>query len=278
MLTNILDISAIIPFKNKADMTISAARSLIKYGPPIKEIIFVSNNSNDSELSKITDFASNNSNAKVLEYNYPFNYQKMNNWATEKATGKFILFLNNDTELVPESRGLLEKMFAAASKPDVGITGCLLLYGDRKVIQHAGVFLQPRGMADHLYVGKKYSKVLKSGGKNKDYPYSIDEDRPLTAVTGAVNIIEKAKFLSIGGYDENFIIGGGDVDLCIRLNKKGCQTWYIAGGWIVHKESQSRSHKPIEYSDFYNSYLSYMTAYDYKVGDPYLPKITEKMI
>ena len=274
---NTLDISVIIPFKDRSKMTLEAVHSLFKFGPPVKEILLVSNNSTQTELDVIKQALASVENVQIVEYNHPFNYQKMNNWAVGQAKGKFILFLNNDTELVEQSKGLLEKMYKKAAEPDVGITGCLLLYGDRKVIQHAGVFLLPRGMADHLYVGHKLSRVLKEGGVSDKYPYSITEDRPMTAVTGAVNIIEKEKFDKMGGYNEKFIIGGGDVDLCIRLNKAGFQTWFVAGGWIVHKESQSRAHKPITYNDFYYSYLSYIEGYDSKVGDPFLPLITQGM-
>ena len=134
----------------------------------------------------------------------------------------------------------------------------------------------PRGTADHMYVGKKLRAVLNNMG-SQSYPYDITKDLPMTAVTGAVNIIEKRKFLEVGGFDERFIVCGGDVDLCIRLNKRGYQTWFVAGGYIIHKESQSRAHKPISYNDFYYSYLSYIQGYDSSVGDPYLPLITKGM-
>lgn len=280
MINNTLfDISVIIPFKDKAVMTLKALSSLIEYGPEVREIILVSNGSTPSEIDKINDAIVQYSSPmiKVLEYNHPFNYQKINNWAVKQTSGKFVLFLNNDTELIPESRGLLERMSKKASQPEVGITGCLLLYGDKKTIQHAGVFLMPRGMADHLYVGKKLSKALRDGGHTNEFPYSINEDKQMTAVTGAVNIIERKKFDDVKGFDESFIIGGGDVDLCIRLNKSGYQTWYVAGGHIIHKESQSRAHKPVTYNDFYYSYLSYIQAYDPEVGDPFLPKITREI-
>lgn len=276
---NPLDLSVIIPFKNKASMTLECVESLFRFGPPVQEIILVSNNSSNQELAVVKNYAKERSKVlKVLEYNHPFNYQKMNNWAVKKSKGKFILFLNNDTELEHDSRGLIEEMYSKAQTSSVGITGCLLLYGDKKTIQHAGVFLLPRGMADHLYVGKRLTAALRGQG-SKDFPYSISESRPLTAVTGAVNIVERKKFDEVGGFNENFIIGGGDVDLCIRLNKKGYQTWYVADGikHIIHKESQSRSHKTIPYEDFYFSYLSYMQGYDMSVGDPFLPKITKNL-
>ena len=276
--TKKLDISVIIPFKDKADMTVDCITSLLKYGPSLTEILLISNNSSVDEIFKVEAFMKKNSNSriKLLEYNHPFNYQKMNNWAVKHTLGDTIMFLNNDTELVKNSVGIIEKMYEKSQLSDVGVTGCLLLYGDEKTIQHGGVYLMPEGQADHMYITERYKRVLANIGSEK-YPYDITKDIPMSAVTGAVNIVSKAKFLNAGSYDENFIIGGGDVDLCLRLNSKGYQTWFLAGGYILHKESQSRKKISIPYSDFYWSYLSYIKGYDAEVGDPFLPKITKKI-
>lgn len=269
-----LDISVIIPFKDKAAMTIDCVRSLLTYGPTVKEIILVSNNSSEAELSTVRDAFSSDDHISVLVYNKPFNYQKINNWAVSKSHGETIMFLNNDTELRENSRGLIEKMFEKAHEKNVGIVGCLLLFGDERTIQHAGVFLMPEGQADHMYITKKYAAALARKSK-KEFPYDITEDRPLTSVTGAVNVVERKKFDAVKGFDERFIICGGDVDLCLRLNQTGYQTWYVGGGYILHKESQSRKFTPIPYNDFYWSYLSYVKGFDTKVGDPFLPEITK---
>lgn len=274
---NILDISVIIPFKNKSAMTVDCVNSLIKYGPSVKEILLVSNNSDDAELAKVQQYCKKHSFIQLHTYNHPFNYQKINNWAVEKTSARTIMFLNNDTELREKSRGLIERMYKKAQQDTVGIVGCLLLFGDEKTIQHAGVFLMPEGLADHLYITKRYSVAIAQNNKD-DFPYSLDESRPLSAVTGAVQVVEKKKFNKINGFDERFIICGGDVDLCLRLNNAGYQTWYEGGGYILHKESQSRKFTPIPYSDFYWSYLSYITGFDNSVGDPFLPRVTEKLI
>lgn len=273
-----LDISVIVPFKDKAKMTLECVRTLIEHSSPIKEILLISNNSSSEELDKINQGTADYPNVKLLIYNEPFNYQKMNNWAVAHSSAKFILFLNNDTEFTEKSVGLLEKMYAEAHKKDVGMVGCLLLYGDEKTIQHAGVYIRPGILGDHMYIGQLLKRVLSEAGSKK-YPYDIRESRPMTAVTGAVQMIERRKFDDVGGFDERFIIAGGDVDLCIRLNRKGYQTWFIADDtkYIVHKESQSRAFKPVPYVDFYYSYKSYITGYDLDRGDPFLPKITEKM-
>lgn len=259
-------------------MTIDCINSLHKFGPKLKEILLVSNNSTNKELDIVKQEIKNYNNTSLVEYNYPFNYQKINNWAVKKTSGKFLLFLNNDTELSKNSIGLIEKMQERASHPDTGAVGCLLLFAGEKRIQHAGVFLVPGGLAEHMYITKKLSKALESGGKNDEFPYDITRDIPMTAVTGAVTLVERMKFDKINGFDEKYIICGGDVDLCIRLNEKGYQTWFIGGPkYIIHKESISRKFTPIPFNDFYWSYKGYMKGFDEKIGDPFLPKMSESI-
>lgn len=268
-----LNISVVIPFKDKSNLTLIAIRSFIKYGPSVKEFLLVSNNSSTSELDNLRNSVQSMNNVTILEYNQPFNYQKINNWAISQAKGKFILMMNNDIELDENSTGLVERMYKKASQQNVGVCGATLLYGDKKHIQHAGVFLFPEGMAEHMYITKSYKNALAQAGSDK-FPYDIRKDIKMTAVTGAFQLVEKEKFDSVGGMDERFIITGGDVDLCIRMNHAGYQTWFIGDGYAIHKESMSRRHIPISYNDFYYSYLSYITAYNPKIGDPFLPKVT----
>lgn len=271
-----LDLSIVIAFYNHGDMTIQCVKSLYEFGPAVKEIVLVSNNSSLEELELVKTYAATTPNTRVLVWDYPFNYQKEYNWGIKQSTGSFVLMMNNDVELTSQSVGLIEKMYNRAKQKNTGATGCLLLYGDRRTIQHAGVFLMPSGLAEHLYVAKRYSDALRSAGTSK-YPYDVRDDRPMTAVTGAVTMVERKKFDAVGGFDERFIICGGDVDLCLRLNQKGYQTWYVGEGFMLHKESQSRKFTPVPYNDFYWSYLSYSKGFSSTEGDPFLPAITKEM-
>jgi GT2 family glycosyltransferase len=271
---NPLDMSVIIPFKDKSTMTIACLDSFFKYGPAVKEIFLISNNSSDEELDVVKEYANRHPNISLGLYDKPFNYQKMMNWGANKTTANTLMFLNNDTELREKSQGLIERMHSKAQEKKIGIVGCLLLFGDEQTIQHAGVFLVPEGQADHLYVRSRYNTARTQAG-TKEFPYDVDESRPLSAVTGAVHVVTRAKFDEVSGLDEDFIICGGDVDLCLRLNQKGHQTWYESGGYILHKESQSRRFIPIAYNDFYMSYKSYIKGFDPEVGDPFLPEVTK---
>ena len=266
-----LDISIIIPFRDKSELTLDCLRTLHSFGDPVKEILLVSNNSTADELARIKDAAKKHNNTRVIEYNHPFNFHKINNWAASQAKGKVLFFLNNDVELIEKSRGLLAYMHQTALQSDVGAVGCTLLYEDQKTIQHAGVYLVPGGTADHMYIGKSYAKIVADAATGQ-LPYDTTEDIQLSAVTAAAVMVEKKKFDQIHGMNEDFIICGGDVDLCLRLQDAGYKTILVGSshGLMVHKESKSRSMLAVPYQDFCESYKIYVTHFNTEQGDPYL--------
>lgn len=267
----ILDVSVIVPFKDLSEMTITCVKSLSYLSKHVKEILLVSNNSSDDELDAVKTYAEKNPLVNVLVYNRPFNFQEINNWAAAQATGKFLFFLNNDVELLKDYPQLLEKMLNKASQGYVGAVGSVLLYEDKKTVQHAGVYLVPNGTADHLYIGRELRSVSR-GIKDKSLPYDCMNDLPVSAVTAAAVVVETKKFTEANGFDERFIICGGDVDLCLRLQHLGYQSVVLGAhnGYMLHKESKSRSTIGIPYNDFVESYRSYITAFNINTGDPYL--------
>jgi GT2 family glycosyltransferase len=156
-------------------------------------------------------------------------------------------------------------MITKAGQKDIGAVGCLLLYEDRDTIQHAGVYLVSGGYADHLHMNEKYSSSLNEHAKNElDYL----KDKEVIAVTAAALLVEKKKFEETGGFNEKFVVCGGDVDLCLRLGEKGYKSFYIGSkGFIIHKESQSRQGNEIPYIDFIESFKSYRKYFDKKNND-----------
>lgn len=268
---SISGLSAIVPYRDQPDMTIACLESISSYSKKyISEIIVVNNNSNYESRAAINEFIHKASKRNGLEYKHvdypkPFNFQKINNWAVQYASHDTILFLNNDTELVDGSAALIENMYRKAQEKSVGAVGCLLLYEDQKHIQHAGVYLENGAMAAHFYQREDFTR-LGAG-------HPVYTTRKLTAVTAACLMVKKEKFLEVGGYDESFTIGGGDVDLCIRLNQKGYNTWYVAptknNEYILHKESISRVGIKLPFKDYVRSYQSYIKGLSSELVDPY---------
>ena len=90
-----------------------------------------------------------------------FNFAKMNNDAVGLGDAEFVVFLNNDTEVIePE---WLTPMLEFAQRDGVGAVGAKLLYPDR-LIQHAGVIVGLGGVAGARAPGGKRCRpwVLRS--------------------------------------------------------------------------------------------------------------------
>src|SRR5207253_8233645 len=164
-----------------------------------------------------------------IEFPNPFNFSRANNQVAAAAIGDFLLFLNNDTEVV--SKDWLQHLVYYAEQPDVGAVGALLIYEDRTV-QHAGVALGMRGTADHTMRGFPIGV--------DGYAGSLACAREVSAVTGACMMIRKSLFHEIGGFNEHFFTAYQDVDLCLRLRERGLRLICTPRALILHHESVSR--------------------------------------
>ena len=90
--------------------------------------------------------------SRTVSCDFPvrFNYSAMNNFAVEKTDAPWILFLNNDTEVIESE--WLTAMAEHVQRPEIGAVGARLIFRD-ETIQHAGVVLGVRGMAKHAFCG-----------------------------------------------------------------------------------------------------------------------------
>ncbi|AKB33547.1 Glycosyl transferase, group 2 family protein [Methanosarcina siciliae HI350] len=255
-------VSIIIPFKDKVDYLKRCINSIIKNTKEIRyELLLVSNNSIEKETFEYLDSLKKYPNIKIITYDYPFNFAAINNFAAKKTSGTYLLFLNNDTEVITEN--WLHYMLMNAQREEIGCVGAKLLYPNG-TIQHAGVVLGLTGMAGHVFAGFP---------ENQWTNFGLDSwPRNYLAVTAACLMISKEKFNQVGGFDENFKICGNDIDLCLRVYGEGYRNLYIPNVRLYHFESISRG-KEIPAGDFQESWKSY--KYYLGKGDPfYNPNLT----
>ena len=166
---------------------------------------------------------------RVVPLPIPFNFPALINEGVRNAQGDLVLLLNNDIEVV--SGDWLAEMAAQAMRPQVGAVGAKLLYPD-DTVQHAGVVLGIGGIAGHSH------KYL-----SNDRPGYFDRLRitaNYAAVTGACLMVEKAKFVKAGGFDEALPVAFNDVDFCIRLLKAGYYNLCLSHPVLYHHESKTR--------------------------------------
>lgn len=194
------------------------------------EILIVENNSVSEEIFAYYDQVQRQyDNVRVLRYEKEFNYADIQNYATVRAKGDYLLLLNNDTWLErPES---IREMLGYCMRDEVGIVGAKLLYPD-DTIQHAGVIVGLGGVADHAFTG-------------------MDKDEPgyccralcaqeYSAVTAACLMVKKSVYNAVGGMDVELKVAFNDVDFCLRVKEAGHKIIYNPFAVWYHDESKTR--------------------------------------
>jgi len=231
-------VTIIIPFKDKVDILERCIRSILKKtNYPNYELLLIDNQSKEDKTERYLKKIKQLSQVKVLRYPKPFNFSAINNWAVEQTKAPYILFLNNDTEVI--KKGWLVAMMEHIQRKEVGAVGAKLLYPNNK-IQHAGVILgigkykdRPYGIAGHSH---KYFPRYGMGYVNWN-----NFIRNYSAVTAACMLTKRELFEEIGGFDEkNFKVAWNDVDYCLKVRRKGFLIIYTPFAELYHHESVSR--------------------------------------
>lgn len=227
-------ISIIIPIKDQAKVTRRCLESIYtKNTYKNFEVIIIDNNSKEQEtFNLLEEYQNKYKNFKTKRLECEFNYSYLNNQAVKLAKGDYLLFLNNDTEIINEET--LEYMVGYASQEHIGCVGIKLLYPD-KLVQHAGVVLGFGGVAGHIYVANSYNDNGLFGRLAMPYNY--------TAVTAACLMIKKEKFLSVKGFDEKLKVALNDVDLNLKVLEKGYYNVCLSNIEMLHYESKSRGYE-----------------------------------
>lgn len=222
-------ISIIIPTRNKLPLLEKCIEGLRGTEYPITETIVVDNGSDEAEtLAYLRSLEEHG--VTVLRMPGPFNYSVLNNKAVERCNGELLCFLNNDIEMI--DRHWLAPLVAHAVRQDIGAVGPRLLYPDF-TIQHAGVVTGIGGGAAHAH--------RLQPAEAEGYFERARLPQRVSAVTAACMVLQRSKFLSVGGFDEeNFPVAFNDVDLCLKLNASGWQSFYEPRSTLIHHESKSR--------------------------------------
>lgn len=142
------------------------------------------------------------------------------NAGAARTTADVLVFLNDDTVVLP---GWLEALDTARNGAPSGvIAGSRLLYPDGQ-IQHTGVFLRRDSLGR-----------LEAYNRRTDRPSA-----EVPAVTGACLAIDRESWDRLAGFDEAFVNGYEDVDLCLRHREAGGTVRYCAESSVIHFESRS---------------------------------------
>jgi len=224
-------VSILIPTRDQGRMLKKCLESLYeKTNYSNFQIVLVDHESSESKALKVIEEFELKENFEVVGFSGDFNFAAMINRAAEVANGDVFVLLNNDTEIF--DAGWLKELVAQVSRPEIGIAGALLLFGDG-TIQHAGIHPGTGGLMGH---GHKHLSGASSGYFNR-----LKAVHEVAAVTGACLAIEKATWFDLNGLDEeNLAVAYNDVDLCLKVRQKNLKVVFTPFSKLFHHESVSR--------------------------------------
>ncbi len=188
------------------------------------EIIVVDNN----DLRSSTQKAIAGDVKEFVHFDGTFNVAKKMNLGAQAVSGEFLLFLNDDIEVITSE--WIEALLGLGQQDGIGVVGPKLLYGNN-TIQHAGVSFT-NGLPDHVFRG--YAEHFPG------YYFNVCGFRNYMAVTGACLLTRQSIFHDINGFNEDFAINYNDIDYCLRVHEAGYRIVYTPLATLYHFESLNR--------------------------------------
>jgi len=206
--------------------------------------------------------AHSNITVRVVKWQGPFNYSAINNFGVKFTNGEYILFLNNDIELIdPDS---IDEMIGYVQREDVGICGARLLYPDED-IQHAGVIMGMGGIAGAAFVRTHDAEL--------SYMHRAKCVQDYSCVTAACLLTKRELFDKVGGYTEELAVAFNDVDFCMKVRALGKLVVYNPYARFYHYESKSRGMEdtPEKVQRFNDEIVKFAKRWPecLRYGDPY---------
>ncbi len=223
-----MQVSFIIPLFNCLSHTRECVRTLRASLPAAlpHEIILVDDGSTDGTREWLATLPARPFKVVLNERN--LGYAAANNRGATAAQGTFLALLNNDLVLAP---GWLEPMMATHDRlSSPGLVGNIQRDARTGLIDHTGIFFDHKGKPAHD-TSLPFPALLYPG-------YRI-----VSAVTGACALLSATLWRTLGGFDEGYVNGSEDVDLCLRARDSGRINAVSLRSTVLHHISASPGRK-----------------------------------
>ncbi|HEX3048828.1 MAG TPA: glycosyltransferase family 2 protein [Bacillota bacterium] len=243
-------VSFIIPTVNQVELVKKCVTSLIESNPTSLpyEIIVVDDGSTPEIQKSLVQALCN---CKVLTAAKNAGFSATVNQGAAVSQGNYLCLVNNDISFI--QKNWLDLMLVDARRPRVGLLGPRLLYPDGR-IQHGGIIYLPQRGFDHEYRNQP-----------GDY-YPALRSREVLGVTGALMLINRRMWETLGGMDERFFIGMEDIDFSLRAWEKGWRIYYTGAAVAVHPEGFTRWNNPYWHSKAVESGMRFAQKWNRKIA------------
>lgn len=238
-----VDASIIIVNYNTRQLTLdcleSVYASITSYN---YEIIVVDNASHDGSVEAIREAYPE---VRLIANNDNTGFAVANNQGMKVAKGRYILLLNSDTVVHPDTLGIMIGFMDR--HPGMGASGCKVILPDGSLDKAC-----KRGFptpSASFYYAFGISRLFPDRPKFNQYQLghlSPDDEYPVDCLVGAFMLVRREAIEQVGGLDETFFMYGEDIDWCYRIKEAGWGIFYYPRTYIVHYKGGSARRKPLK--------------------------------
>ena len=158
-------------------------------------------------------------------------FARANNQAADRATGRYLFFLNNDTVMLPGSLGKLVG-YLDAHRQAVAV-GPQLIGADGKPQRSARAFPTLGAALHAACLPIRWTGVFQRQYRRYRNAFDPARSAAVGQLAASALLVRAAAYRQAGGWDDAFPFGVEDVDLCLRLSKLG-EIFYLADARVTH--------------------------------------------
>ncbi|WP_100528484.1 glycosyltransferase family 2 protein [Paenibacillus sp. GM1FR] len=241
--TYLLDVSIIIVNFNTRQLTLDCLASVYASQTSYQyEVIVIDNASHDGSVEAIREVYPD---VQLIANQNNTGFAVANNQGMEVAKGRYILLLNSDTVVQPDT--LHTMIYFMDRHPEMGASGCKVILPDGSLDKAC-----KRGFptpSASFYYAFGISRLFPDRPKFNQYQLghlSPDDEYPVDCLVGAFMLVRRETIDQVGGLDETFFMYGEDIDWCYRIKEAGWGIFYYPRTYIVHYKGGSARRKPLK--------------------------------
>jgi GT2 family glycosyltransferase len=252
-------VSIIIPTKGRLDLLSRCINSILEKTRYRNYTIYIADTGSDNgTVDKIRDFIKQKDNVILKKYN-SYNLARTLNDVVKNLISpetELLLFCHDDIKLLNDALSRCVQIYSS-NKEEIGTIGIRLHYDDNR-IQHAGLL---------FIVDRNHALKLTHVGENSYYSYSPDVERDILGNTGAFMMVSKDLFLSLGGFNEDYIEWFEDVEFNLKSIVAGRVNYFVGNAVAYHYESPIGVDDPEKMAKQNEDFLKLFTFIEHHINN-----------
>lgn len=237
-------ISVLIVNFNGGDLLTECVRSALASTVPV-EVLVCDNGSTDDSLAGLRRSLGDSPRLRIVENGANLGFARANNVVLPWAKGDYVLFLNPDCVIRPET---IERMLAVMqANPDAGMAGCLIRNLDgseqpgcrRYIPTPWRSFVRVFRLSRIFRSSPRFSSFILTGQPLPEHP------APVEAISGAFMFVRRSALDKVGPMDESYFLHCEDLDWCMRFRQARFTILFVPGVEIIHAKGVGSAGRPI---------------------------------